>query len=297
MHDLRFIGIGAVKSGSSWMASLLSQHPEVCMSSRKEIAYFNAFNFDGTENKSSSYGLDYYSKFWSNTDKVKGEVSPQYFYDEGCPKRIKEAFPDTHILIMLRNPKQVVYSHYLYEKFFNRSIEASISFIEALNKNPFLLKSALFSEQIKRYQKIFRKEKIHIYFLDEALKNKSKFSKQLYADIELDKVDFEPDYSSVNESKRVKSEFINRLIRIPSSIKKQVEGSFLKGFMNQVMQAKFFIHLVRLRNSLLDRNVERLNKPKLTLEEKNYLDNYFKKEIEDLELLLGVDLSRWKTID
>ena len=297
MSSLRFIGVGAVKSGSSWMASLLRQHPEVCMSERKEIAFFNDLNFDGSKNISSTYDLGYYSKFWPNTDKVKGEVSPQYLFDEECPKRIKEAFPDIHILIILRNPKQVVYSHYLYEKYFNRTIDASTSLIEASNQKPFLLKSALFSQQIKRYQKIFKEEKVHIYFLDEALKNKLKFSKQLYSDIQLDEVDFKPDFSSVNESKQVKSEWVNRLIRIPSLFKKFIERSFLKGFMNQVMQRKFFIHLVKLRNNLLDKNVEHLSKPKLTLVEKSYLDNYFKKEIEDLELLLDVDLSRWKTID
>ena len=48
---VKFIGVGAVKSGSSWMASILEQHSEVSMSSRKEIAYFNTFNFNGTKNK------------------------------------------------------------------------------------------------------------------------------------------------------------------------------------------------------------------------------------------------------
>ena len=297
MGEVNFIGVGAVKSGSSWMASLIQQHPEVCMSTRKEIAFFNACNFNGTKNVSSSYGQEYYLKFWPRTEKVKGEVSPQYLFDLESPLRIKEAFPNVHILIMLRNPKQVVYSHCLYEKFFNRSIDSSLSFIEALEQYPYLLKSACFTEQIKRYFKVFDKDKIHIYFLDEALKDQQEFSKQLYADINLKDVNFKPDYASVNESKQVNSNLVDSLIRMPSLVKQKIEGSFLKVVFKEVKRSKLFIQMVKWRNNMLDKNVKRLNKPKMTPDEKSYLDAYFKNEIENLEQLLDVDLSRWKTID
>ena len=98
---VKFIGVGAVKSGSSWMASILEQDSEVSMSSRKEIAYFNTFNFNGTKNNSTDYGLDYYLKFWSKMKGVKGEVSPQYLFDFSAPQKIKNAFPDVQILICL----------------------------------------------------------------------------------------------------------------------------------------------------------------------------------------------------
>ena len=297
IKEVSFIGIGAVKSGSSWMASLLYQHPEVCMSSRKEIAFFNACNFNGTTNVTSKYGRAYYLKFWPNTAKVKGEVSPQYLFDIESPRRIKEAFPNVHILIMLRNPKDVVYSHYLYEKFFNRSIDSSLCFIEALERYEYLLKSACFAEQLERYFKVFDKDKIHIYFLDEALKDKQEFSKQLYTDINLKDVNFKPNYASVNESKQVNSTIINSLIRLPSIAKQKIESSFLSVILEKLKPSKLFIRIVKWRNSILDKNVKVLKKPKMTLAEKSYLDAYLKKEIQKLECLLDLDLSRWKTID
>jgi len=297
ISEISFIGVGAVKSGSSWMASLLQQHPEVCMSSRKEIAFFNACNFDGTKNVSSSYGQEYYLKFWPKTEKVKGEVSPQYLFDVESPRRIKEAFPNVHILIMLRDPKQVVYSHYLYEQSFNRSIDSSLPFLEALRKYPYLLKSACFSEQLERYFSIFDKDKIHIYFLDEVLKTQHEFSKQLYTDINLRDVNFKPDYASVNESKQVNFNIINSLIRMPSLAKQKIERSFLSVMLEKVKRSKLFIRIVKWRNNMLDKNVKRLNKPKMTLEEKSYLDAYFRNEIKNLERLLDVDLSRWQAVD
>ena len=296
-NEVHFIGVGAVKCGSSWMASLLNQHPEVSMSDRKEISFFNAYNFNGTINTSYGYGKTYYSKFWPNTRKVKGEVSPQYLFDLESSRRIKETFPNVHILIILRNPKEVVYSHYLYDKFFNRSIDSSFDFIEALEYYPYLLKSACFTEQIERYFKVFDKDKIHIYFLDEALKDKHEFSKQLYTDINLKDVNFRPNYALVNQSKQINSFIINVLIKFPSLVKQIIERSILNKILEKLKRSKLFIGIVRFRNNILDKNVKQLKKPKMTLEEKYYLEAYFKNEIQNLENLLDLDLSRWKTID
>lgn len=295
--EIDFIGVGAVKSGSSWMASLLSQHPEVSMSKRKEVAFFNAYNFDGTINESSSYGKRYYLKFWPKTNKVKGEISPQYLFDTQSAERIKSTFPNIRILVMLRDPKQVVYSHYLYERFFNQSIDPSLSFIEALERHPFLLKSANFTEQLERYFKVFNRDNVHVYFLDQALKDQKEFSKQLYTSVKLNDVHFIPDYTSVNESKQVNSKFVNSLIKIPSFLKQKVEKSFRSDFLEKVKQSSLFIYMVKWRDYFLDKNVKRLHKPEMTSIDKKYLQTYFEHEIVNLEDLLEVDLTRWKTID
>ena len=42
---MNFIGIGAQKAGTSWLASCLSEHPEICMHPKKEAHYFNKRTF------------------------------------------------------------------------------------------------------------------------------------------------------------------------------------------------------------------------------------------------------------
>jgi len=37
-----FVGIGAAKSGTSWVAEYLREHPDVAMSPIKELHYFDA---------------------------------------------------------------------------------------------------------------------------------------------------------------------------------------------------------------------------------------------------------------
>jgi len=294
---ISFVGVGAVKSGSSWMASLLKQHPEVCMSSRKEIAYFNAYNFNGTKNTSSLYSREYYFKFWPQTNLVKGEVSPQYLFDSYAPQNIKDAFPNTQIIVILRNPKHVVYSLFLYEQLFNRSINTSLSFSDALSKYPYLLESARFYKQLKRYYSIFKKEQIHVYILEDALTFKEGFSKKLYADIGLSNIDFIPDYSSVNESKQMDSSFFNSLIQVPSFLKSKVESSRLNPYFEKCKGSSLYINLVGMRNKFLDLNVKSLQKPIISKEDSLMLDVFYKSEIEKLEVLIDKDLSMWKTID
>ena len=295
--DVRFIGVGAVKSGSSWMASLLGQHPEVAMSSRKEVSYFNRFNLNGTPNYSSSFDFSYYKKFWSNNNKIKGEVSPQYLFDMHAPLSIKKMFPNTHILIMLRNPSEVVYSHFLYEKLFNRSIKPNLSLEKAIQANSYLLETASFSDQVERYLSVFGENKVHIYLMEEALKDPSIFSKKLYSDIDLVDVDFKPSYNSVNQSKKVRSNLIFSLLTIPSLIKKIIEGSRGNCFVDKIKQTRFYINLVNARDRILDKNISLVKKPKMSLEESKLLESYFKKDIENLETLLDRDLSEWKASD
>ena len=295
--DVRFIGVGAVKSGSSWMASLLGQHPEVAMSSRKEVSYFNRFNLNGTPNYSSSFDFSYYEKFWSKKNKIKGEVSPQYLFDKHAPLSIKKMFPNTHILIMLRNPSEVVYSHFLYEKLFNRSIKPNLSLEKAIQANSYLLETASFSDQVERYLSVFGENKVHIYLMEEALKDPSVFSKKLYSDIDLVDVDFKPSYNSVNQSKKVRSNLIFSLLAIPSLIKKIIEGSRGNYFVDIIKQTRFYINLVNARDRILDKNISVVKKPKMSLEESKLLESYFKKDIEDLETLLDRDLSEWKASD
>ena len=296
-NGISFVGLGAVKSGSSWMASLLRQHPEVCMSSRKEIAYFNAYNFNGTKNTSSLYSREYYLKFWPQTNLVKGEVSPQYLFDSDAPQNIKDTFPNAQLVVILRNPKHVVYSHFLYEQSFNKSIHTSLSFSEALSKYPYLLESARFYKQLKRYYNIFKKEQIHVYILEDALTFKEGFSKKLYADIGLSNIDFVPDYSSVNESKQMDSNFFNYLIRFPSFLKSKIESSRLNSYLEKCKGSSLYINLVGIRNKFLDLNVKSLQKPVMSNEDSLKLDVFYKSEILKLEELIGEDLSMWKTID
>lgn len=76
-----FIGIGAMKCATTWVSECLRYHPEVFMSSPKEIHYFS-YNY----NKNLDWYLEHFKK--AKGYKVRGEFSVSYLPDHEAPRKI-----------------------------------------------------------------------------------------------------------------------------------------------------------------------------------------------------------------
>ena len=111
-----FIIIGAPKCGTSSLYVYLQQHPRVLLSHKKEINFFNK-HFDR--------GIDWYlAHFPAITDAenfITGEASTQYIFTQEAERKIVDAFPDTKIIIMLRDPVERTISDYYHH--LNRGLE------------------------------------------------------------------------------------------------------------------------------------------------------------------------------
>ena len=102
-----FLIIGAQKSGSSWLANKLRQHPDVFMCDY-EIHYFDKeYNYEN--------GIDWYEKHFAGVthEKAIGEKTPDYLWANGqgveghvstVHKNIYDTLPDAKLIIVLRNP-------------------------------------------------------------------------------------------------------------------------------------------------------------------------------------------------
>ena len=61
--NITFIGIGAHKSGTTWLANCLREHPEICFANKKEVLYFNKLAnplLSKTLNIKYNWGLSWY---------------------------------------------------------------------------------------------------------------------------------------------------------------------------------------------------------------------------------------------
>src|SRR3989344_5640213 len=94
-----FIGVGAPKCGTTWIAECLAEHPDVCFSWNKEPHFFN-------RDREYEKSLDYYRTYFKNCEnkKLRGEYTVNYLYFDSAADRIKKHFPGTKIIIALRNP-------------------------------------------------------------------------------------------------------------------------------------------------------------------------------------------------
>ena len=101
------------------MKTYLDKHPEIFMAPGREP------NFFGTDFYSSMQARDeqtYLSLFATAiNEKRVGEKSAGYLYSKRAAAEIKEFQPSASIIIMLRNPVEMVYS--LHNLRFNTGVE------------------------------------------------------------------------------------------------------------------------------------------------------------------------------
>ncbi len=92
-----FLGVGVMKSGTTWIVECLREHPEVFMSEPKELHYFS---------RNRNKGIEWYYNFFQNKNSFKaiGEFSNTYFDDPEIPRRIIKELGSIKIIICIRNP-------------------------------------------------------------------------------------------------------------------------------------------------------------------------------------------------
>ena len=141
-----FIGIGAPRTGTTWLYEHLSRHPNIWMPPVKEIHFFDRvdgfsmmerkFRLD-LKNKAASYifpnkkknrtpnicwDLNYFfrrpdfnwysSLFLPERDQVTGEITPAYsLLDQKIVEKIFTYYPSMRIIFLMRDPIERAWSH------------------------------------------------------------------------------------------------------------------------------------------------------------------------------------------
>src|SRR5688572_26171231 len=93
MRDPNFLVIGAQKSGTTWLAEMLRQHPDVYTSPKKELHYFDL-------KANYALGIDWYrQQFAGETgQRAIGECTPNYLWVSEIKPEVPRDCPiDFHI--------------------------------------------------------------------------------------------------------------------------------------------------------------------------------------------------------
>jgi hypothetical protein len=101
------IVIGAQKCGTSGLHYYLSLHPEVSMSTPKELNYFIA-------ERNLPRGIEWYSRHFDPNARCRGEASPNYTaYPQhlGVPERIAAVVPDLRLVYIVSDPVERITPH------------------------------------------------------------------------------------------------------------------------------------------------------------------------------------------
>jgi len=269
------IGIGAQRSGTTWIYEMLKSHPEICMSPEKEINFFISYY---------ERGLQWYSDFFNRCchEKVIGEFSPRYLANDLVPKRISQIIPDANLLVSLRNPVDQIFSRYNY--MVARQMYRQ-SFPEALKEKDFLISEAFYYKHLQRYFDYFPKEQILILIYEDTKLNPFDFLKSIYRFIDVD-VAHIPE--NIHEKFHFTRNVRNRKFEaITVMFKKYLTKLRLYDFAN-FLKYSGIVGKIREINTKTMKHVD-----KMDFQLRTRLNEIFHEDKNMLSELIGRDLSFW----
>jgi hypothetical protein len=226
-----FFIAGAPKSGTTSLYHYLGQHPEIYMSPIKEPNYFASevrlgqfsehlrpraerdlaplrayLNGPMREKRFGSLiseWPDYLRLFRkAQGQKAIGEASVCYLWSESAAANIHRSIPNARIILVLRNPVEMVFSMYLHTL---RSGAIQCSFREVIERglqqrggrldvlHPFL-DMGFYHQQLSRYTEVFPKKQLRIYWYEEYQSKAAPMLADMFRFLEVDPA-FSPDMS------------------------------------------------------------------------------------------------------
>lgn len=293
-----FFIVGAPKSGTTALSEYLREHMNIVISMPKEPHFF-ATDMEKmrTTNREETY-LSYFKDVTEQTIAI-GDASVWYLYSKNAIRNIFNYNPKAKIIVMLRNPLEMVPSMHAQHYF---STDENIKDFErawGLNKdrekgksipkycrapqNIIYDKIALYSEQIDRLYKYFPEEQVKIILFNDFKVDTQK--------IYLDVLDFlkvinddKLDFPIINENTVSKNYWLKALVvNQPKTI------LLIKNLIKRML-GKEELNIAPFINKLNTKKVKR--KPVNEKIKREMINNY-SEDIQRLSNIINRDLNNW----
>lgn len=165
-----FIGIGVQRSATTWVYACLREHPEVFVSNKKEIHFFDEFFEQGTK--------WYCSHFCPRPGQVAiGEITPNYFDSESTLIRIAETLPNAKLFVILRNPVERTFSAYrlLSDRF------KGMTFMQACERGNDIVQASHYAEKMDFLYQCFPRHQVKVFLYEDVQLYPARVLAELFA--------------------------------------------------------------------------------------------------------------------
>tara|TARA_B100000513_G_scaffold44679_1_gene16900 strand:+ start:1272 stop:2162 length:891 start_codon:yes stop_codon:yes gene_type:complete len=293
MRAANLFCIGCPKSGTTTLFKILCQHSQIHTPKFKEPFFFNNSNYQN--------GIDWYANTYY--DDIKNEkwildFTPSYLYSDEALFRINEYSKgkDLKFIVMLRNPVERAYSHYLHtlrdgleDLDFNDAIQAESE--RLLNYENNLLSQlkysyiyqSLYHKHLSKYFESFGRNNFFVINYDSQLLDKSEFKLMIsdlqnFLEIKIENLNIEIKENSASESRfKILQTLVNS-----NGLHKRLARLLFKSKINRQI----------LINKFRKLNEKKMVKKDLEAEfKKNLYDKYFHTDVLKLESLLEKKLN------
>jgi hypothetical protein len=279
--------IGAQKAGTTFLATMLDQHPNIVLSQPKESDYFT---------RNYHKGQDWYrERFVASDSSILVDASTSYTAAhveassdflpmkkskvDGVPERIHSIAPNAQFIYILRDPVERTYSSYWHDV---RQGNEKLPFRKALEEDSSFLRISSYAEQLKMYLEYFPREAFQVLFFEDLIKDPVATARLCFKFLGVDENIVLDLKSGKNKSfvYRGYMNFINTVLSPLGGLNTIVKG--VKSFFPEVVVTKLAKVMIK-------------DVPKLTNDDREFLKQYFKEKNKMLEDVIGMKISHWQS--
>ena len=306
-----FFIVGAPKCGTTSLHEYLQRHPDVFMPYYKEPHFFGT-DLHGSRFRQFRRQPQKYLKLFRDVRREKriGESSPWYLVSERAAREIHSYNPNANIIIMLRNPVDMMYS--MWSQFRYSGNEQIESFEEALAAEAqrregkrirraahcitglYYRRMTRFSEQIQRYLDCFGEDQVMIIIFDDFRADTPGVYRAVLEFLELDTA-VDVQFGIRNPNKEVRLAWLQKLI-IGAGFSLMLLKDRLT-FLATTSRLVPYKYRTQAVEGVIAAYTRYERRSPLTAETRQRLANDAAPEIDALSNLLNRDLSHWYTIE
>lgn len=300
MTKPNFFIVGAPKCGTTALCEYLRSHPNVFMSTPKEIHYF-AEEF---RNLRKAESLDQYLEFFKDCKRdhlAIGEASPVYLSSLSAISNIRRFNESAKIIVMLRNPVDLCYSFhsqlfflfYENEKDFKKAWNLQHSRRSGLSipktcPDPACLQYSTvcrLGDQVERLLKIFPPEQVKLLLFDDFKASTKAVYEDVLSFLEVPS-DGRSSFPRINENKKRErwlTGYLYGLLRKTEPLNSTVN------YLKDSFGIKDIGIRARIRGGIVKKN-----RTSISSDFRAELVNEFKEDVKKLSRILDRDLSHWR---
>jgi hypothetical protein len=267
------IGIGPGRTATTWLHRVLEGHVDL-PDRVKETKFFSRYY---------EKGIDWYAWHFRNAtgEKKVVEICP-YLYKREAPERIKTHIPNCRVITTLRDPVDTAFSVY---KMITHYAWARGTFEEVLQSRADLAGGNQYASHLKKWFDLFGRENVLITMFDELRAEPQAYMNRVTGFMGIEPIAL--------EARRDIGDDVNSFARAPRNrhlarnarkLMDWLQEHHAYGVSNMIERVGIYDYCYG-RGELFAR---------LTPEQEERLRKQYLPEVEQLEELLGIDLSSWK---
>lgn len=269
------IGVGPGRTGTTWLHESLKG--SICLPRIKEIHYFKSYY---------SKGLEWYAWHFRNcpADVPRGEICATYFNFAPAIGRILRDLPNCKIICTVRDPVARAYSHY---KQMRPLWGTTASFEEALKQYPSIIDASMYALHLRRWLDVFGPERVLTLFYDDLKGDPQGYLDSACAFIGIPAIELQQTQlgaKKANFMEAARLPWSRRLASASSIVYERLRSRRMDIVLDYWQRSGLWEMCVGggKKYGPISNVIE------------NRLREYFRPDVEQLEVLTERDLSKWK---